>query len=148
MLLAIAGIALAAPSSAWADQTAGTNPPERPTLNQTIVDLAMHYKKRGGYAWPGPGIHGTTRNLSVNGNTFARIGKGTHCSGITLEVLWRALERTRRGVSAVLTTAGRRALRKAGPTHDKGINSYFLGALNAGDKKALRSALRKVLSVA
>ncbi len=54
----------------------------------------------------------------------------------------------RRGVSAVLTTAGRRALRKAGPTHDKGIDSYFLGPLNAGDKKALRSALRKVLSVA
>ena len=53
----------------------------------------------------------------------------------------------RRGVSAVLTAAGRRALRKAAPTHGRGIDSYFLGPLNAGDKKALRSALRKVLSV-
>ena len=54
----------------------------------------------------------------------------------------------RRGVSAVLTAAGRRALRKASPTHDRGIDSYFLGPLSASDKKALKSALRKVLEVA
>ena len=50
----------------------------------------------------------------------------------------------RRGVSAVLTRAGCGALRRAGPTHDQGIDSYFLGPLTAADKKELRSALRKM----
>ena len=54
----------------------------------------------------------------------------------------------RRGVSAVLTTAGRRAFRRAVPTHRKGVDNHFLGTLNASDKKALRSALKKVLAEA
>lgn len=54
----------------------------------------------------------------------------------------------RRGVSAVLTAAGRRAFRRATPTHRKGVDNHFLGTLNASDKKALRSALKKVLAEA
>lgn len=54
----------------------------------------------------------------------------------------------RRGVSAVLTTAGRHAFRRAVPTHRKGVENHFLGTLNVSDKKALRSALKKVLAEA
>ncbi len=52
----------------------------------------------------------------------------------------------RRGVSAVLTTAGRKALRRAAPTHAKGVDRYFLGALTGADKKALRAVLQKTLA--
>ncbi len=51
----------------------------------------------------------------------------------------------RRGISAVLTAAGRRALRRAAPTHAQGIARYFLGPLSGADRKALRAVLRKTL---
>ncbi len=52
----------------------------------------------------------------------------------------------RRGVSAVLTPAGRKSLRRAAPTHAKGVERYFLGALSAADKKALRTLLTKTIA--
>ena len=55
-------------------------------------------------------------------------------------------QQDRRGISAVLTSAGLQTHREAVSTYDKVIESHFLGPLNTGDRKALRSALRKVLS--
>jgi DNA-binding MarR family transcriptional regulator len=52
----------------------------------------------------------------------------------------------RRGVSAVLTTAGRKALRRAAPTHTKGVDRYFLGALTGADKKALQALFAKIIA--
>jgi DNA-binding MarR family transcriptional regulator len=52
----------------------------------------------------------------------------------------------RRGVSAVLTPTGRKALRRAAPTHTKGVDRYFLGALTRADQKSLRALLAKIIA--
>ncbi|MEM9493045.1 MAG: hypothetical protein AAGC55_28100 [Myxococcota bacterium] len=71
---------------------------ELPPLNAAIVDLAASYPIRDdgdgqGYMWPAPrGRHGTTRDLYLGRTRIARAGRGTHCVGLTFEVLWRVLE--------------------------------------------------------
>jgi DNA-binding MarR family transcriptional regulator len=43
----------------------------------------------------------------------------------------------RRGAFAVLTARGRDVLRKAGPTHLRGVRRYFVDALEPGDARTL-----------
>lgn len=65
-------------------------------FNDVILELVADYPAggRGGYVWPAPrGRHGTSRDLRLGTTRVARKGRGTHCVGITFEVLWRALER-------------------------------------------------------
>ncbi len=51
----------------------------------------------------------------------------------------------RRGTFAVLTTAGKRALRRAAPVHHRGITKHFTGRLDDADIRSLESILSKVL---
>lgn len=64
-------------------------------FNQVVLDLIAEYETGGGYSWPAPrGTHGTTRDLTLGAERIARGSGGpTHCSGLTFEVFWRALER-------------------------------------------------------
>jgi DNA-binding MarR family transcriptional regulator len=50
----------------------------------------------------------------------------------------------RRGFHAVLTPAGRGALRRAWPTHADGIHRHFAAALHPGDADALTAILERV----
>ena len=50
----------------------------------------------------------------------------------------------RRGVNAVITTEGRRALRRAGAVHLRGIQSHFASHLDEGELAGLASAMLKV----
>ncbi|MDQ6709612.1 MAG: MarR family transcriptional regulator [Candidatus Dormibacteraeota bacterium] len=54
------------------------------------------------------------------------------------------LDGDRRGTVAVLTAAGRQALRRAWPVYARGINEYFLTALSSGELRTLAAALGKV----
>jgi DNA-binding MarR family transcriptional regulator len=51
-----------------------------------------------------------------------------------------------RGTFAHLTTSGRDALRKAAPTHLRGIDEHFLSHLSRKETAALRSAMAKIVS--
>ncbi len=50
----------------------------------------------------------------------------------------------RRGVHAVLTPAGRAALRRAAVTHLAGIQAHFAGGLRAGDARRLAAILTRI----
>lgn len=66
-------------------------------LNSAVMSLLEDYPEGGfgGYRWPArPGTHGTARHLYHGKKRIARAGKGTHCVGITFEVMWRALSAT------------------------------------------------------
>lgn len=68
---------------------------EQPSINTQVLELLAEYPAggRGGYVWPAPrGRHGTTRDLRLGTKRIARKGRGTHCVGITFEILWRILE--------------------------------------------------------
>lgn len=70
--------------------------PRVPPFNQLVLSTLADYGDRGagGYAWPArAGTHGTTRDLWLGRVRLARAGHGTHCVGVTFEVLWRALEK-------------------------------------------------------
>ena len=83
-------------------------------FNQVVLELVDAYDTGGGYSWPAPrGTHGTTRDLFLGERRIARgTGRrGTHCSGLTFEVFWRALQAWPGGVTASgLDAAGARAL--------------------------------------
>lgn len=88
--LALTFCALCSPAGA-------DNPPspELPRFNALVLDIVASYAAGGdgGYVWPAPrGRHGTTRDLYLGKTRIARQGRGTHCVGLTFEVLWRALE--------------------------------------------------------
>jgi DNA-binding MarR family transcriptional regulator len=51
-----------------------------------------------------------------------------------------------RGADAVLTPAGRAALRRAAPVHLRGIERHFLRHLSDGDTAALHHALGRVVA--
>jgi DNA-binding MarR family transcriptional regulator len=51
----------------------------------------------------------------------------------------------RRGSFALLTDRGRAVQKKAAPVHLSGVDEHFLSHLTAAEKKALTSALTKVL---
>ena len=53
-------------------------------------------------------------------------------------------EGDRRGTSAVLTAAGRQALRRAWPVYAKGIKQYFLSALKPAEVAVVGTALARV----
>lgn len=79
------------------------------SFNDRVLELARAYPKGGGYAWPAPkGTHGTTRDLVIDGERIARASpNGTHCSGLTFEVFWRALEELPGGPAGVGLTPER-----------------------------------------
>jgi DNA-binding MarR family transcriptional regulator len=52
----------------------------------------------------------------------------------------------RRGANAVLTAAGRTALRRAAPVHLRGIDAHFSGHLSDDEVAGLRAALDRVLT--
>ncbi len=54
------------------------------------------------------------------------------------------LETDRRGAVAVVTPAGRAALRKAWPVYAEGINRLFVSVLTPGEPGVLRAALGRV----
>ena len=54
-------------------------------------------------------------------------------------------EEDRRGVMACLTGEGRAALRRAAPTHLRGIDEHFGRHLTADQTRAFRAALEKLL---
>jgi DNA-binding MarR family transcriptional regulator len=54
----------------------------------------------------------------------------------------------RRGAEAVLTDDGLATLRKAAPTHLRGIEEHFSRHLNAAEAKAIGAALNKVIGAA
>ncbi len=54
-------------------------------------------------------------------------------------------EDDRRGTYAVLTAEGKRALRRAAPTHLRGIEEHFFSKLSADEIKLLGEAMTKVL---
>ncbi len=63
-------------------------------LNAQVMRLIAEYPEKGfgGYMWPAkPGTHGTTRDLFYRKTRIARAGDGTHCVGVTFEIMWRAL---------------------------------------------------------
>ena len=53
-------------------------------------------------------------------------------------------EEDRRGAVALLTPAGRQALRRAWPVYARGINEYFLSFLAPKEQKLLTAALSRV----
>ena len=52
----------------------------------------------------------------------------------------------RRGSFAVITARGRALYRKAAPIHLRGVESLFLSRLNAAERRAFSTGLRKVLA--
>jgi len=105
VLVVIAGLSTLLLSMA----TAGAS--ER-SLNAKVMALISEYPEKafGGYRWPAaPGSHGTTRPLYHGGRRLARPASGTHCVGITFEVMWRALDV---GARSALSTKEARRLRK------------------------------------
>lgn len=77
-------------------------PAEPPSFNQRVLALVETYPVGGGYSWPAPaGTHGTTRDLYLGDARIARASPaGTHCSGLTFELFWRALEELPGGTAA------------------------------------------------
>jgi len=51
----------------------------------------------------------------------------------------------RRGTLAVLTAAGRRALRDAAPVHRRGIRQHFSSRISDAEARAIEAGLAKVL---
>lgn len=120
-------------------------------MNALVLEIVDTYEHGGGYAWPAPkGTHGTTRDLFLGLERIARGTKsrGSHCSGLTFEVLWRALERAPGGLAGTgLDAAGARALmrewfvpqdRGRGPAaaleaHGLGLTVTALDQARAGD---------------
>lgn len=81
-------------------------PAEPPPFNRLVLAAIDELPVGGGYVWPGArGTHGTTRDLWLGTHRVARAGRGTHCVGATLDVLWRALERLPGGPRAHGVTA-------------------------------------------
>lgn len=60
----------------------------------------------------------------------------------------RACAEDARGQYAELTARGRRALRRAAPTHLRGIARYFVDPLSARDRAILTDALERVAAAA
>ncbi len=73
------------------------------SFDDLVLAIARTYPNGGGYAWPAPrGTHGTTRDLLIDGERIARASpNGTHCSGLTFEVFWRALRQLPGGPEGV-----------------------------------------------
>lgn len=51
----------------------------------------------------------------------------------------------RRGTFVVLTAQGKEKLRRAAPVHLRGIDRHFLSRLKEGDRRALDTALQRLL---
>lgn len=102
--------------------TVGATPlaaePVPPRFNRLVLETVATYRAEGGYVWPArAGTHGTTRDLWLGARPrvirVARAGRGTHCVGVTFEVLWRSLERLPGGPAAAgLTAASARRMRR------------------------------------
>ena len=60
----------------------------------------------------------------------------------------RSCPTDRRGVLAVLTSAGRRRLEESAPTHVEGVRRHFLSQLGDHDLRALAEALNAVVDSA
>jgi hypothetical protein len=85
-------------------------------LNDRVLALIAEYPAKGfgGYAWPAPpGAAGTTRDLQLGNAVIAHGGVGNHCVGVTLEVLWRALDSCEGGPAAMLDVASAGELKRA-----------------------------------
>ncbi|MBZ0234347.1 MAG: hypothetical protein K8M05_18605, partial [Deltaproteobacteria bacterium] len=110
MLVALAGC------SALEQVESTPAPPVAPlALNARVLELIATYPDGGfgGYAWPArKGTSGTTRDLRLGGDVIASGGDGNHCVGVTLEVLWRALEACPGGVAAALDAKRARAFKR------------------------------------
>lgn len=103
-----AALSLCVAAGSWI-QGSSADPPRRvQSFNAKVLETLADYADRsgGGYAWPArPGTHGTTRDLWLGRVRVARAGTGTHCVGVTFEVLWRTLEKlpggpARHGITA------------------------------------------------
>ncbi len=83
-------------AASWIDESAADPPQRVPLFNAMVLETLAEYAARdgGGYAWPArAGTHGTTRDLWLGRVRLARAGRGTHCVGVTFEILWRTLEK-------------------------------------------------------
>jgi hypothetical protein len=97
MIRRVAAAALLSIAAAsWIEESVADAPRQVPPFNAMVLATLAEYaaRDRGGYAWPArAGTHGTTRDLWLGRVRLARAGSGTHCVGVTLEVLWRTLEK-------------------------------------------------------
>lgn len=95
-------------AASWIGEPAADPPQRVPRFNAMVLETLVEYRTRGGggYAWPArTGTQGTTRDLWLGRVRVARAGGGTHCVGVTFEVLWRTLEKLPGGSARLGLTA-------------------------------------------